>query len=57
MMDVVRYENALKQLFLSTIPMPNSPAQTILDDLCGPLPGVMARQHEVIILAICNFTH
>lgn len=57
MMDVVRYENALKQLFLSTIPMPNSPAQTILDDLCGPLPGVMARQHEVMILIICNFTH
>lgn len=48
MMDVVRYEQALKQRFLSTISIqPVSPAQAILDELSGPLPVVFERQTKV----------
>lgn len=50
MMDVVRYENALKQRFLSTIPLPESPAQAILNELSGPLPEVFGRHNEVYII-------
>jgi hypothetical protein len=49
MMDVVRYEQALKQRFLSSIPIqPVSPAQAILDELSGPLPAVFERQGKVL---------
>eukprot|EP00026_Physarum_polycephalum_P000260 Phypoly_transcript_00260.p1 GENE.Phypoly_transcript_00260~~Phypoly_transcript_00260.p1 ORF type:complete len:1826 (+),score=425.65 Phypoly_transcript_00260:56-5533(+) len=49
MMDVVRYEQALKQRFLSSIPLqPVSPAQAILDELSGPLPAVFERQAKIL---------
>lgn len=47
MMDVVRYEQTLKQKFLSTIPLPNSPAQAILDDLSGAVPEIFRKQSKI----------
>jgi hypothetical protein len=53
MMDVVRYEQALKQRFVSVISIPKSPAQSIIDELSGPLPEVFERQTKVCCAFVC----
>lgn len=47
MMDVVRYEQALKQQFLSSLQLKDSPAQAVLDELSGAVPEIFRKQAKV----------